>query len=229
MKLSEIFDALATGELSGLNLVKEGEISPAKYKAVISSINVGLINLATRFRLRRESLVLRTRTDTRVYNLDFANTVSSGHPQAYIIDSNNEPFNHHLIEVLKVLDADGNDVLGDRLVKVMPNVLRTVEAEEAEYQLEFSAMLKQISTDIGDWFDPEDIEVELPYAYLTALLFFVASRHYTPVLSNADSNRGQVDMNYLQRFEAECAKLIADGIDADRDDEVNLFTSRGFI
>lgn len=229
MKLSEIFDALATGELSGLNLVRDGEINPAKYRSAVTSINLGLIQLASRFNLRRETLVLKTRSDLRSYELDYAYTLSSGNQNAYVLDSVNEPFDHRLLEVLKVTDSEGNDALDRTLVKVTPTTLRTIEPDDATYTVEYSALLKQIPTDWAAPFRQNEIEVELPYNYLTALLYFVASRHYTPTLSNADSNRGTLDMNYLQRYEAECALLVARGVDVDRDDEVSLFTSRGFI
>ena len=230
MKLSDIFDALAYGELSGLSVVEDGAISPDKYSMVINSINMGLNALATRFSLRKETLVLKTRPDLRVYNLDHAYTASSGSANAYILDTVSEPFDHRLLEVLSVKDKDDNEVLGDRLIKVATDILRTAESEDAEYTVKYSAMLKPVPNNSQNPnFDASLIEVELPYAYLNALLYFIASRHYSPVLTGLDGTRTSLDMSYYQRYEAACLLLVNQGIDVEEDIEPELFSERGFI
>ena len=62
MKLSDIFFALASGEISNLSCVLNGAINPNKYQQIITAINRALVNLGTRFTLNKGYLVLQTST-----------------------------------------------------------------------------------------------------------------------------------------------------------------------
>ena len=53
MKLSEILDSLASSELANLNFVDNGDIVQAKIPKIVNAINLGLVKLYTRFKLKR--------------------------------------------------------------------------------------------------------------------------------------------------------------------------------
>ena len=56
MKLSEIFNALASGELANLHLADSANtIFDEKKEIVLRSINLGLTDLYTRFYLKRKT------------------------------------------------------------------------------------------------------------------------------------------------------------------------------
>lgn len=72
MKLIEIFNHLTYGELSQLSLggTVNGEIPEAKYLALISSINLGLTALHTRFYLKEGQLKFVVSGEGATYDLE---------------------------------------------------------------------------------------------------------------------------------------------------------------
>ena len=97
-------------------------------------------------------------------------------------------------------------------------------------KVEYKASPRRLSKiDDDGLYDPEDINIDLPYDYLNALIFYIASR-----LTNANMNGVQQGFhegnNYYQRFVSACAMLVDRGHDVEN---INASSTRfersGFI
>lgn len=72
MKLKELFEQLTLGELKQLGIGGYEEykaIQEKDYPEIVSHVNLGLMNLYTRFPLSEKELVLETRLDQKLYTL----------------------------------------------------------------------------------------------------------------------------------------------------------------
>ena len=104
--------------------------------------------------------------------------------------------------------------------------------KEDVYTVTYSALpeLIDVTQFVGeDIVDPETVMIDLPLAYMNALIFFVASVFHAPTVSTLDDLRTRQDINYHHKFEAECLLLESKGVDIDEDVPTNLFHQRGFI
>lgn len=80
MRLSDIFDALGSGELANLHLVEDNAIIPDKLPIVLNAINLALTDLHTKFLLKRElvKINIEPTIDTyKITNGDFIEVLNS--------------------------------------------------------------------------------------------------------------------------------------------------------
>ena len=80
MRLSDIFDALGSGELANLHLVEDNSIIPDKLPIVLNAINLALTDLHTKFLLKRElvKINIEPTIDTyKITNGDFIEVLNS--------------------------------------------------------------------------------------------------------------------------------------------------------
>ena len=80
MRLSDIFDALGSGELTNLHLVEDNSIIPDKLPIVLNAINLALTDLHTKFLLKRElvKINIEPTIDTyKITNGDFIEVLNS--------------------------------------------------------------------------------------------------------------------------------------------------------
>ena len=80
MRLSDIFDALGSGELANLHLVENNSIIPDKLPIVLNAINLALTDLHTKFLLKRELVKINIEPiiDTyKITNGDFIEVLNS--------------------------------------------------------------------------------------------------------------------------------------------------------
>lgn len=237
MRLSYIFEALASGELAGIQFAANGEITPDRWGFVTKNINMGLGELHKRFSLREETVKVQAVADRRAYKLHSGFAVSSGDPAAHVIDTVAEPFKDNVIEILKVFN-NGTRIFLDRPGGIYTTTPQTIYIDgtvitDTLYEVVYKANHPTIELiEMGVSLDPADIEVDLPMTHLQALLYYVASRIITPVataLNGIDGRGTHEGIQYRQLFEQECATLIMQGIDIDRLDEQDLFSKRGFV
>ena len=225
MKLGEILDSLASSELANLNFVDNGDIVEAKIPKIVNAINLGLVKLYTRFKLKKGIITVRTSASILEYALTVSNVMTIDNPYGYIETPN---YSGNLIEILKITSSDGVDISFDgsgSLVLLKPDLLKFLTAPNVSYYaIEYSALPAKVV-----YTDSTDIEVELPDVYLHALMLFVASRFASPVGISFDANRNSMDMNYLQQYEAECQRLESLGLDVGNELTLNLFSERGFV
>lgn len=221
MKLSEIYEHLQFGELSNLGLVdkESGVIPETMYPKILSSVNLGLLELHKRFVLKKGILRIQLQTDQTMYPLKSMYQVGNKAPTGTVqyILNDGVKFTDDLLKVEKVTSEKGmvfglNNqttewsvstpqdnllyVSGTLQRKWLPEIL-TVEYRKGIRPLKICE----------DSFEQLCVNVELPDTHLMALLYFVASRLHNPIgFSQATMHEGN---NYAQKFEQECMNLDA--------------------
>lgn len=202
IKLSEIFDALASGELSNLNMAEGGEsIKQEKLPIVLRSINLGLLDLYTRFMLRKKTKEIDTVVDQ----------------YSYIVDD------EELIEILSIKDENGNSVKS-YLTDTRTIKLLSKPVEKTKLIVEYKAKHPKLTQDDIDL----DTEIELPIAYYNALLYFIADRLFMSIPNKLDQDL-QEGIRYKEKFFTEIEHLTRQGVDIDYLNEHSWFCDRGFV
>lgn len=207
MKLSHIFDTLATGELSNLFLAEGAtEIKPNKKEPVLRSINLALTDLYQRFFLKRKVQELITSKGVLAYTI-------------------NDP---DFIEIHKVslngVELDINREGGYHLLSVNTLVLKDKPEDNEIIEVIYKAKHRTLTREDINL----DSEVELPDVYLNALCLFIGSRVYTSIVNQLDGDLNESN-RYAQRYIQEIAMLTDKGVDVDDFNEMWLFHDRGFI
>lgn len=237
MKLSDVFDQLATGELSQLALVSVDEINPTDYNRVINQVNMGLTELHKRFMLRRKTLKLQTLEDVLRYPLVSKQSVSGGAQLPYILDAE-DPFQDDIVEILAVLDPKGKELpLNTHTATEDPYVITPAynivrfneEPPVGEYTVVYKATHPKLAkVEDVETFDASKVDIELPMTHMEALLFYVASRVITPI-NGAMNGAPSEGRDYAQRFENACQTLLYQGLDVEVSRESTRFSRNGFV
>lgn len=237
MKLSEIFSQLTHGEFSQLSIGggDKGEIQEENYAAVIGHINLGLTAIFRRFPLKEGRITLRPQAEQRDYLLASRFAVSNTRSREavrYLIDSAALPFKEDtLIKVERVLDLDEEEVLlnveGDPESCFTPafNIIRIPKEATNDLILVYRQNHPQIVIS-GGYIDVARTEVDLPYTYLDALLYFVASRAHNPVGMQNEFHKGN---SYYAKFEAVCAELERNNVKPDSTHDNGRLARGGWV
>lgn len=236
MVLQEIFDALSSGEISQVSIggQEQGEINEGNFPKVIGHINLALTALYRRFDLKRGSATIAMQAGMEVYPLDSKFAVSSRTSRVpaadrYILDTAARPFKDDVLKVEAVRVVGGQELplndLSSPLSVMTPSTTELCVpldiVDRAGYlpdqfkgeklQVTYRAKHPQIVIPMG-YFDPARVTLELPPAYLQALLYFVAARVHTPIGVQLE---GQAGMNWFKFYEAECARLEQENLQID--------------
>lgn len=218
MKLTEIFDALESGELSTQTSLIDTVtgVKPENYKDVISHVNMGLTRLYERFDIRVKDLFVRMQDGIGEYHLTWphADSNQNTNKQRYIADTVANPFGDDVLKIQQVFTEIGeelpvNDITEEKSVftsgqqslqipwKVPGDVVNVVYRADHE------------KIRLGDYDSINDIEVYLPSSYLEALLAFIAHRHFAGV---GGQSATPTSNGYLQKYEARCLEIERNGI-----------------
>lgn len=110
MKLQELFNELAIGELSNLAFARTGTIDPASHGKVVIAINVALNDIFSRIPLAEKEVLIETLDWKSIYFIrkEHARTDSTPGFQKYIIDTPANPFLGDLVKVLGVSNEIGD-------------------------------------------------------------------------------------------------------------------------
>jgi hypothetical protein len=192
MKLSNVFEQLAFGELSQLSISKNqfekiGITDVAQYKELIPHINLALTELHTRFFLKSSELILQQNIAVNTYILNLEHAVSedpgSSPETYYIVDTVGNPFKNDLLKIEQVFDEEGvvvplNDSTDtDSVFTPTYNTLQIPFAlTENSNSIIYRADHEKIVYTNG--FDPATVSINIPYTHLHLLLIFVAARYY---------------------------------------------------
>ena len=242
MTLQDILDQLAFGELSQISLGggADGVIDVSNYKRILPHINLGLMALYRRFPLKEGRLKVEIKPGRYTYplNSDFAvNKRRSREAVRYLVDTEDDPFKDDILKISTVqtvpsaadvlpMDFPLNDrenpwsiMTPSQLILRLPKNLVDrfevpPELETAELQLVYQASHPLIveDPDLGELV-PSEVEVELPYSHLEALLLFVASRVHNPIGMTNEFHAGN---SYAAKFEMACKQLEFDNVGVDQ-------------
>lgn len=204
MKLSMIFDALASGELHNLYLSEDAtSIREDKKEIVLRAINLGLNDLYHRFTLKVKTKEIETKTDKLDYSITDPEFIEIIH--LHWLDS----------ELLVNHDYYQKDVRTFVIDKAL--------SDNQIIQVVYKAKHRHLTQD--DIVNNTDIE--LPMAYLNALLYFIASRAYTSIVNQLDGDLNESN-RYAQKYMAEIQMLENQGVDVNEFEQMNVFHQRGF-
>jgi hypothetical protein len=248
MKLKEIFDQLTHGELSQLSIggSDAGAIDPTNYGKILSHVNMGLTALYKRFPLKEGRLTVELQTGMTTYpiNSNFAvNSRRSRESVRFIKDLAVEPFKDDIHKIERVYTSTGYEMgLNDEtdpfsvftpsatVLRVpalvvagsvdLPDELKT-ETLEVVYRANHPIIVQGIGL-----FEPDRIDVELPYSHLEALLFYVASRVHTPTGMTNETNMGNT---YYQKYEASCQQLEISNLRVDQGSQNSRLYRNGWV
>jgi len=219
MKLSDIFNHLSYGEFAQLHIGEResnGELCHTKQLKLLSHINAALAELYSRFTLRRGSFRVTLTDDRTLYYLrpEHAHSNARSRADKYIEDLE-MPLKAPVKKVLSV-SANGSEL--DLNVPTVCSVhtpsfdiLKVPEALGAtELEVEYRATPELLGEEVLHQ-EPEYVDVELPYVYINALGYFIASR----VLSAMNGESALAGNSYLMKFEKACLDLKDHGEDLD--------------
>lgn len=224
MTLQDIFDQLAHGELSQIfdtEMDKFGEINEEKRPKLIHHIQMALTDLHTNFLLREREFLVELTPGKRTYALEHkfaASNIESEEPVKYIDDSET-PFTGRLLLPARIYNDDDDEVPlndlsnPDTSIHLPSNhIIKLPKDYEGEtlrvvYHEDHPLFDKYVAPAV-----PFKIPVELPSSYLTALLYFVASRVMNPIGISPEFHEGN---NYFAKYQGEIARLKSLGIEKD--------------
>jgi len=237
--LQEIFDDLASGEFTSMSLGNSalGSIVEAQYPKVVSSLNLGLLELYKRFKLKQKECTVHQHADVTTYYLrtDYLGPVADLDDEAYIVEVEDDPFEDDIIRILEIYDAD-NEVIPlndyrypDTGVFLLAfDTLSMVPADPVEVRtIVYQARYPKII--LTDPFDPKDIELYFPDFIKEALLLYMASRIYKGKTSKAAEGTQNLGITFLAQFEAACKRLEQLGLAETRDLAHERFAAKGWV
>lgn len=224
MKLSEVFDQLAYGELSQLAIVdpNTGVIAVGKYPVLAAHTNLGLSALYKRFALKEGRLLLPLRAKQTTYLLKSDENVR--------VEYGAEDFEDDILKVEKVMTHtgvelglnDGSDPYGcttpSATVLRVPLVVVNQGPDLPEHlitsRLEVVYRANHLKITVpATGLVPTAVSLELPDSHLEPLLLFIASRLHNPI---GMSNEFHAGNSYFAKYEAACARLEDDGLEIDQ-------------
>ena len=249
MTLQEIFDQLTHGELSQISIggAEQGKIDKKNYAAIINHINLALSTIYKRFSLKQGRVLLGLvpgKTRYEIHNKFAQSNVDSEELVKYLRDSQ-DPYRNDLLKIERVLTEDGHDlVLNDETTPyalLTPNYktllvpLDIVERKQGlpdelktgvldlVYRANHHKLILKDEWGV-DYFD--ELEVELPDAYLEALLYFVASRINNPIGMTNEFHAGN---SYSAKYEQECARLEMLNLEVDQGYQNTRLRAGGWV
>lgn len=214
MKLSTVIESLVYGELSNLHYVDEGKLIPEKRAAVVSAVNLGLLKLHTRFLIKKK----------------FENITVVANIQNYVLGSQD------ILSLVSVESSDGVFYnIGKDFIRTSSNSFKIADSVDPGVYTVCYIAGPQPVTLVGsfDEYPFENVDIDLPDAYLNALLYFVGSRLQNNAGIGRDLSKvgGRTsDLSFIEKYEAECKLLEFRGVSLDSDQiPSNVFNDRGFV
>jgi hypothetical protein len=250
MKLQEIFDQLTTAEFSQISIGGQpaGVINDANMGKVLSALNLGLSAIFKRFTIKMGEVSLKRTANVYLYRLHKDHSVLTSYPLTapkYLQDTVQAPF---MDDVLKIEDVlldsglalplnDASDIYSvltpSAKILQMPAAvvdqigLNDDRLKTANFRVRYRADHPRLLLPGSDFaLDPAEVELELPYAYLEALLWFVASRANNTIGMGQEFNAGNT---YYAKFEAECQKLEGLNLEVDQGQDSDRIHRNGWV
>ena len=185
MKLAEIFDYLANGELAQHYVAKTecGTIEPENYHKLIPNINMALLELYKRFPVVRKSVLIKVKGGITNYALREGHSLVNGTAiHKYIVDTVDEPFTADILLIEDVVDEGGvtlylnEDTTRYSIYTPIFDTVVIPAPEDGQYLIvgyrATPAKIPSVAV------DPEEIDVILPPVMLEALLLYVYSKYH---------------------------------------------------
>jgi hypothetical protein len=245
MKLKEIFDQLAYGELSQISIGggAAGAVRAEDYPKLVAHVNLGLTALYKRFNLKKSQfkLVLQPGVTMYALNSKFATTNTRSREAVKFINDATMPFRDDLLKVENVFASTGYEFSvnnpvdsfsmntpSQRMLVVPADIVAMAdwlpdEMKTSTLNVVFRANHPKLE---AEDVEPEDLELELPDTHLEALLLFVAARVHTPIGIGAEDNTGNL---YMQKYEMACQELENKNLQIDQGAQYDRLQKGGWV
>jgi hypothetical protein len=223
MKLREIFEHLAYSELSQLNVgdTSLGLINESNYDKVLSAVNLGLTALHTRFCLKQNEAIIDLIQGKYSYVVpkdDLLKVEIVYTDSGYELPLNDASQYYSVMTPnLKTLNVPKDIV--DGLVGVPE------EYAAGSLKLVYRANHKIMPYGFNGY-DADLVEIDLPYAYVEPLLYFIGSRFHNPMGLINDFNVGN---NYAAKYERACQEIEKSNIRVDQGKQNTRLTMGGWV
>lgn len=181
MLLKDFFQKLALSPVGDLSVGGDtsGTLPPASVPRMVAHLNTALVDLHTRFPLRKGSLMLTTLSSRNEYPLQrpFALTSGSAEADKFILDSMLKPFNGDVLGIDAVFDNNqcplNLNVVDDRYGwhTVRFDVLTMGYPVTGEL---YTVQYRQRHPVIAANADPDTTEIQLPPSFEDSLVLKVA-------------------------------------------------------
>lgn len=204
MKLKDLISILRYGELTNISWDNESRIPQ-----VIAQINLGLLNLYSKFPILEKSIAIAQYPHISIYNLtsQYARTnAESTETYKYILDTQLDPFKDDILQITAATDEFGrsiplnDDNAPDSWFLPAHNQLQIPNAA-----LDETAFL--IYRAKPEYIDPEtkdlDIEVFMPQYLVDPLVNYVAYK----IFIGMGGENAQIAAIYQQLYEKQCMDI----------------------
>jgi hypothetical protein len=204
MLLSELFDRLATGELSQHKFGKSGAILEDDRPAIINQVNMGLTALHTHFPLVEKEAQVLQQEGVLEYTLPDPTVIRI--ETAYNAEGVQVPLNQGMLDGSWFLPAW--------------NVLRIPEPVEGEYAtVIYRANHPKV--------DLDTVEVVIPPSLEEALQAYIAGRCF---VSLGNQSSASLSAYYTTRYEQQIQRVERDNLVRSSNEDTNhKLTLKGFI
>lgn len=234
MKLQDIYNQLAYGELRLLN-IGSGDIDAetdgfpeASFIKILPTVQLGITELHKRFTLREGRVTIPLVDGQSTYVL----TKKLSAP---------EDFEENLLKIERIYGTYRDQDYEIPLNKISnPQAIRTTsfntllipdDSEKAPWLKETSSLKvvyradhPKININLAQA-APLAVDIDLPVTHLQALLYFIASRMHNPMGMNDQIHDGN---NYAQKFQQEVQNLSLMNYEVDDDEDNQRITDHGW-
>jgi hypothetical protein len=247
--LQELLDDLAYGELHGIKLGNSSEetLDPASYPRVISATNIALHKIYTELHLREKRLKLHQQAGVTRYFLrsGYSAEVGSFGADAYLEESDNDPFENDVIKVTAVYDSENKKVrLNDKdypcdmftpdfdVIDIAAPSTTLYNADQTQrtaldtFTLVYRARYPKIV--LKQNFNPEKFPIYCPEFIKDPLLIYIAYKMFRKPVKIA---KGEVSpsQSLIIEFRNAMARIKASNVELNDDTERNTFESKGWV
>lgn len=235
--VKDIFDLLATGELSNLKLRQDhtNSLSEEDYPKVINHINLGLLEIYKRFNLLKNELKLHICPGLETYYLrpDRVATIKNMDSDTYIEQPNSEEVTFNIIRLLHVFDDLGsslpiNDRHSDIYIQTIAHDTLKIKPVEEKQVLSLLFQVSYPKIVLDDDFEPDEYELYIPEFILDPLIKYISARIYKPMGGNSSTADADKSIGYMQEYELACQKIESFGLDDQVNDERPNFVEGGW-
>lgn len=214
MNFQDLLQELSLGDLNNMHMANEGTggIHETQISKIVHYTNTALTILYTRFLVKTRDVLVAMQPSISYYHLNSLYAQSQFDPEkaavAYILDLGNEPFTDDVLQMLYVVDSQGNEIPLNQPTK--PNSVYSPQATilhvptVADGEILCIGYRAAHPKMTGDYLQ----EMEVPVTLVPALTAYIAYLVY----NNLNTQEGFANaQNRLQMFENICTMVESAG------------------
>jgi hypothetical protein len=237
MILLDLLKDLTYGEFAQLKLGNlifdnaESEPDPRQYEGLLSSVNLGLLEIYKRFMLLSREVDVQQYEEISIYMLHskYSQTVGT-EATKYIMDTAADPFLDDVLRIEEIYDEEGNllfmnDVTQD--YSLYTPSYRTIQVpypnNDNIMSVQYRATHPKLSYTAN--YDPSTVEIACPNSLHEALLYYIASRQFAGMGDTFSDKANE----YYKKFENSCAMVVELGLEVQPDQADTAFERGGWV